>query len=111
MAKRPRRASVVRARTRAALRLQLAAAAVLSRLVLGVKDNLVLKVVKVVGVLLLLQRVGRNGLKGLLHVDRVLGARLKVRDAALALAPRLCALLRDLWREGGTYTGRSRAGL
>lgn len=73
--------------------MRLAAAAILSRLVLRVKHNLVLKVVEVVCVLLLLQRIGGNGFKRLLNVDGVLCARLKIRDAALALAPRLRTLL------------------
>ena len=36
---------------------------------------------------LLLERVARDGLERLLHVDRLLGRRLKIGDVALGLAP------------------------
>jgi hypothetical protein len=46
--------------------------------------------------LYLLQRIPGDGLERLFHVDGILGAGLKVWDAAFALAPRHGTLLGDL---------------
>lgn len=58
-------------------------------------DGVLAKVPAELLTLLLLQRVAGNDLKGLLHVDGLLGRGLEVGDAALGLAEGHGALGRD----------------